>query len=88
MLPPISRSKRAPPIDPNVEAESPYAKVFPRNDCRKVFRSVFTMRHAIALLFPGHPEAMTRFNCRFTFPVLLGVRLRTIVWKTTEHSNG
>ena len=46
------------------------------------------MRYAIALLFPGHPEAMTRFNCRFTSPVLLGVRLRTIVWKTTEHSNG
>ena len=46
------------------------------------------MRHAIALLFSGHPEAMTCFNCRFTSPVLLGVRLRTIVWKTTEHSNG
>ena len=38
------------------------------------------MRHAIALLFSGHPEAMTRF----TSPVLLGVRLRTIVWKTGE----
>ena len=88
MLPPMSRSKRAPPIDPNVEAESPYVKVFPRNDCRKVFRNVLAMRHAIALLFSGHPEAMTCFNCRFTSPVLLGVRLRTIVWKTTEHSNG
>ena len=46
------------------------------------------MRHAIALLFSGHPEAMTRFNCRFTSPVLLGVRLHIIVWKTTEQPNG
>ena len=38
------------------------------------------MRHVISLLFPGHPEAMTRFKCRFTSPVLPGVRLRTIVW--------
>ena len=42
------------------------------------------MRHAISLLFPGHPEAMTRFKCRFTSPALPGVRLRTIVWKTGE----
>ena len=42
------------------------------------------MRHAISLLFPGHPEAMTRFKCRFTLPVLPGVRLRTEVWKTAE----
>ena len=42
------------------------------------------MRHVISLLFPGHPEAMTRFKCRFTSPVLPGVRLRTIVWKTAE----
>ena len=42
------------------------------------------MRHVISLLFPGHPDAMTRFKCRFTSPVLPGVRLRTIVWKTAE----
>ena len=42
------------------------------------------MRHVISLLFPGHPEAMTRFKCRFTSPVLPGVRLRTVVWKTAE----
>lgn len=42
------------------------------------------MRHAISLLFPGRPEAMTRFKCRFTSPVLPGVRLRTEVWKTAE----
>ena len=42
------------------------------------------MRHAISLLFPGHPEAMTRFKCRFTLPVLPGVRLCTEVWKTAE----
>ena len=29
-------------------------------------------------------EAMTRFKCCFTSPVLPGVRLRTIVWKTGE----
>ena len=42
------------------------------------------MRHVISLLFPGHPEAMTRFKCRFTSPVLPGVRLCTVVWKTAE----
>ena len=42
------------------------------------------MRHVISLLFPGHPDAMTRFKCRFTSPVLPGVRLRTILWKTVE----
>ena len=43
------------------------------------------MRHVISLLFPGHPETMTRFKCRFSpLPVLPGVRLRTIVWKTAE----
>mgnify|MGYP002610039591 CR=1 FL=1 len=42
------------------------------------------MRHVISLLFPGHPEAMTRFKCRFASPVLPDVRLRTIVWKTAE----
>ena len=42
------------------------------------------MRHVISLLFPGHPEAMTRFKCRFTSPVLPGARLRTEVWRTAE----
>lgn len=46
------------------------------------------MRHAISLLFPGHPEAMTRFKCRFTSPVLPGVRLRTEVWRPPRVRQG
>ncbi len=42
------------------------------------------MRHVISLLFPGSPERMTRFKCRFTSPVLPGAVLRTRVWTVGE----
>lgn len=42
------------------------------------------MRHVIKLLFPGEPERMRRFKCRFTAPVLPGTTLRTQVWKISE----
>lgn len=42
------------------------------------------MRHVIKLLFPGEPERMKRFKCRFTSPVLPGTKLRTQVWKVSD----
>ncbi|MEC4176875.1 MaoC/PaaZ C-terminal domain-containing protein [Adlercreutzia sp. R7] len=42
------------------------------------------MRHGIALLFPGQPERLRRFKCRFTAPVLPGTRLATQVWKVSD----
>lgn len=42
------------------------------------------MRHLIALLIPGQPERLRRFKCRFTAPVLPGMRLCTQVWKVGE----
>ena len=42
------------------------------------------MRHVIKLLFPGEPERLRRFKCRFTSPVLPGTKLRTQVWKISD----
>lgn len=42
------------------------------------------MRHVIKLLFPGEPERMRRFKCRFTSPVLPGTKLCTQVWKVSD----
>ena len=42
------------------------------------------MPDVISLLFPSSPEAMTLCKRPLTAPLLPGVRLRTIVWKTAE----
>ena len=42
------------------------------------------MRHVISLLIPGQPERLRRFKCRFTAPVLPGMRLATQVWKISD----